>query len=121
MIKVSIEIEDIKDFGKICLSKVGKFFTSEEIPDRKASLNSYKVRNLAGKFAAKKSFFKCLGIEEDFRKIQIKKNSSGKPYIEILDESLKNSLKNSSISVSISHTGKVAVAICLIYENGKGI
>ena len=121
MIKVSIEIEDIKNFEKICLSKVDEFFTAEEIGERKASLNSYKIRNLAGKFAAKKSFFKLFGIEEDFRKIQIKKDSSGKPYIEILDESLKNSLKNSSISVSISHTEKVAVAICLIYENGKGI
>lgn len=117
MIKVGIEIEDIKIIKESCLSEIDRFFTDEE----KDIISSHKIRNIAGRIAAKKAFFKSFGIEEDFKKIQIKKTSSGKPFVEVIDENLKDLLKNSSISISISHTEDVAVAICIISQNGQNL
>ncbi|MCS7181415.1 MAG: hypothetical protein NZ891_08735 [bacterium] len=107
MFNFSIEIESIENY-----QNPANFlnFLSEEETENK------NLISLIGKVALKKAFFKCLGIKEDFKKIKIKKLTSGKPIIEIKDKTLKKILRNKKVSVSISHTKDIAVAICLIYE-----
>lgn len=108
MLKFSIDLESIEDYKKP--AQIFSFLSNDEIENKK------NILSLLGKIAAKKAFFKSLGMDGNFKKIEVRNNSSGKPYIEIKDEKLKERLKNKKIKISISHTKDLAVAVCLIYE-----
>lgn len=69
----------------------------------------------------KKAFFKTIGLKEDFKKIEIRNLKSGRPFVEIKDKELKKVLKDKKISLSISHTKDIAVAVCIIYWYGSKI
>ncbi|MCX7705158.1 MAG: 4'-phosphopantetheinyl transferase superfamily protein [bacterium] len=95
-------------------SRLERLFLSSEI----AYCNKYKEKHvhLAGILAAKLAFIKASSsFEIPLKKIEVKHDKSGKPVI--LSNSKK--LKNYSISVSISHTKSMAVALCVISKNGK--
>ncbi|MCM8771479.1 MAG: hypothetical protein NC926_08515 [Candidatus Omnitrophica bacterium] len=107
MFNFSIKIESLENFKN---SQNFHFFLSKE---------ELKVKNpvsLLGKVALKKAFFDCLKLNNEFKKIEIKKLKSGRPAIKIKDPKLKKKLRNKKITFSLSHTKDLAVAICLIYE-----
>ncbi|RKY30364.1 MAG: hypothetical protein DRP67_04600 [Candidatus Omnitrophota bacterium] len=111
MIKSGLSIVETKEIET--LKPLEKFFTKSEIEESKR-----KIQSLAGKLAGKKSFLIAAGINDGdiLNKIEIKKRSSGKPYIKINDFSIKKNLEEKYISISISHIEKFAVAFCLIYD-----
>ncbi len=107
MINFSIDIESLSEFK---LPSTFKFFLTEDEMKNKNQIS------LVGKVAVKKAFFKAVGIKKEYKKIEVKKANSGRPYILIKDEEIKEKLKNRKISISISHTKDIAVAVCLIYD-----
>ncbi|HOK56964.1 MAG TPA: 4'-phosphopantetheinyl transferase superfamily protein [bacterium] len=107
MLNFSIDLESLDEYKEP--ARVFSFLSEKES-------NNKSLISLIGKVAAKKAFFKCIGVNENFKKIEIKNSPSGKPYIEIKDEKLKEVLKDKRIEISISHTKNIAVAICLVYE-----
>ncbi|MCM8833189.1 MAG: 4'-phosphopantetheinyl transferase superfamily protein [Candidatus Omnitrophica bacterium] len=107
MINFSIHLESIDDFKNP--ARVYDFLSKSEIKNK-------NLISLIGKIAAKKAFLKCLGLKDDYKKIEVKNSNSGKPYLEIIDKTLKKKLKNKKFSISISHTKNLAIAVCLIYE-----
>jgi len=114
MIKASLKFVEIQEIKKIFQeNSLYKFFTSSEIPNpiRKTSFT-----NLAGKLAGKKSFLDAIGENVKFNELEIINISSGRPKIKILNPKLKNKINLNKISISISHTKFLAVAVCVIYE-----
>lgn len=107
MINFSIAIENLDDF------KSPKDFLFFLNPSEMKNKNRI---SFVGKIALKKAFFNSLKEKINFKKIEVKNSISGKPYIEIKDERIKEKLKNKKVSVSISHTKDLAIAICFIYE-----
>lgn len=118
MITTEFECIFIKKLKKILEkepSKIEKWFLPSEI----AYCNKYKEKYIrfAGTLAAKLAFIKAYShLRLPFiEKIEIKRNKNGKPFI-AEDNKI---LRDYSISVSISHTQSVAVALCVISKNGK--
>jgi phosphopantetheine--protein transferase-like protein len=107
MINLSVDIESLSNFKKP--SDFLSFLSKDELK------NKNKI-SLLGKIALKKAFFETLGIKKEYKKIEVKKANSGKPFIVIKDEKIREKLKNKKISISISHTKNIAIAICVIYE-----
>ena len=94
-----------------------KYFSKQEI-EYINSKNS-KTETIAGLFACKEAFLKALGIGIgggiDLKEIDIY-HENGKPKIQVtpkIDYYLTN-LSCSQVSVSISHDGDIATAICVI-------
>ena len=77
-----------------------------------------KSSSIAGIWATKEAFSKAIGTgigkEFNFLDIEIYKNKLGKPKIKILNENLKNRLKNKKIDVSITHDGGFAISAVII-------
>jgi len=112
MIKTALEIVESSELKKFLKERsLESFFTPSELKNSQNDLV-----NLAGKLAAKRAFFNAFEREQDYKKIEIKNLSSGKPVIKVLDADLKNEISNYEISISISHTKNIAVAFCLIYD-----
>lgn len=96
-------------------SKTYQFFTPSELD----YCNKYKENyvSLAGILAAKLAFLKASPFlkKPSIKEIEVRHDESGKPFISINNQKIKNY----SISVSISHTKSVAVAFCVVSKNGK--
>lgn len=110
MIHLSIETKKFKDIGKI-QKEINGFFTQREQIENQITL--------AGKLAAKDAFLKGIGIEQPtafYKKVEIDKMPSGRPFIRILDSNLSQQLSEYKISISISHTKEEAAAICIRYK-----
>lgn len=107
MFNFSIELDSVNNFTSP--ADFLNYLSKQEIK------NSNTI-SLIGKVVLKRAFFKCLGIKEDFKKIEIKKLKSGRPIVKIKDRNLKKMFKNKKIVASISHTKDIAIAVCLIYE-----
>ena len=77
-----------------------------------------KPASIAGIWASKEAFSKALGTgigkEFSFLDIEILKDKKGKPIIHILNNSLKDKLKNKNFDVSITHDGGFAIAAIII-------
>ena len=77
-----------------------------------------KSSSIAGIWASKEAFSKAIGTgigkEFNFLDIEIYKNKLGKPHIKILNENLKNKLKNKKIDISITHDGGFAISAVII-------
>lgn len=95
--------------------KLSYFFCNSEI--EYASKFKDKNLHLAGCLAAKIAFIKACSVFEIpfINKIEIRHRSSGKPYVFFRD----NKPEDFSVSLSISHTKSIAVALCVISKNGK--
>ncbi|MCM8761865.1 MAG: hypothetical protein NC905_03785 [Candidatus Omnitrophica bacterium] len=110
MIKLSIatrKLEDIEGSPE----RIDDFFTVAEQKNCKITL--------AGKLAAKDAFLKNIVVSKQYRfykKIEINKQLSGRPFIKILDSHLSQKLSGYKVSLSISHTKEEAVAICVLYK-----
>ncbi|CCU85981.1 MULTISPECIES: holo-ACP synthase [Mesotoga] len=67
----------------------------------------------AGRFAAKEAFVKALGRKDiEFSKIQFLTDEGGRP---IPSDELKQLIKNSDLTVSISHEREYAVSIVILF------
>ena len=77
-----------------------------------------KPSSIAGIWASKEAFSKAIGTgigkEFSFLDIEIYKDNLGKPNIKIINENLKNRLKNKKIDVSITHDGGFAISAVII-------
>ena len=95
-----------------------KFFSKEEIEYICSKQN--KLQSLAGLYATKEALLKALGIGIgagiNLCEISILHDSLGKPFVEITSQiQYYLSQKNcNQISISISHDGEYAIAICVI-------
>lgn len=112
----TIELERFKDISKDEL-KLKKVFTKNEI--EYFNQFSEKLSHISGFFCAKEAFVKALGT--GFYKnctpidIEILHDENGKPFINVLSKEILDSLNNSKIEISISHSKTIATAICIIY------
>ena len=108
LVKISRVDEFLEKFGDKALKK---FLSPDEIALAK---NSFTI---AGFWATKEAVSKALGVgigkRCSFFDIKIKKDEAGKPYF-LLSKRLIDEFKIKSTSLSISHDGEYAVAICEI-------
>jgi len=95
---------------------IKRILTMNEIEKFATLSKERKVEFLAGRFAAKEAYSKALGtgIGEGigFQDIEVINDEKGKPYINIL----KETLENPSIFVSITHTRQYAAAQVILQE-----
>jgi len=108
--ELGIDILEIKRFDSFGKNRNSRFLLNNY---GKKELNycfSFKnpAPHLAGVFAAKEAVFKTLGRNNILLSlIEIRRNKSGKPEVWIKGHRQK------SMSVSISHTAKIAAAIAI--------
>ncbi len=106
LVKISRVEQFVKKFGDKALKK---FLSPDEIALAKSS------STIAGFWASKEAVSKALGTgigkKCSFFDIKIKKEQSGKPYF-LLSKKLVEEFGISSTSLSISHDGEYAVAVC---------
>lgn len=99
-------------WGEIFLTRV---FTDKELSNAKTKESSL-YQHLAGRFAAKEAVFKAMGNPRlNLKDIEILNDPEGKPFCNILDESIKNT----AIYISISHVKSYAVANAIITSQGE--
>lgn len=115
-----IDIVDCKRIEKAMQNQlfISKYFSKEEVLYINSKNNM--VQTVAGLFACKEAVLKALGIGIGaglaLKEISIIHNQNGQPKVQVtakIDYFLQG--KNcSQISVSISHDGQFAVAMCVI-------
>ena len=115
-----IEIDRIKDAIKSD-TFIKKIFTEKEIDYCESKKDPARIQSYAARFAAKEAIFKAIskvlhldyGIE--WTSIEILKEETGRPYVNLkIDNKKKQNLK---IDVSLSHIKDYAVATAVaIYE-----
>ena len=97
---------------------LNKYFSKKEIEYFNQKHNSYNT--LAGLYASKEAFLKCLGIGIGgglrLNEITVLHQKNGKPEIEITPQIMfyLNQQNCTTVSLSISHDGDYAVAFCVI-------
>ena len=91
-----------------------RFFTPDEVMYVR-SRGAGAACTLAGLFAAREALGKALGCGIDFelKEAEVRHTENGSPYYHI-SGSLKERIGNDRLSLSISHDGGVAVAVCLL-------
>jgi len=112
MIQLSTGVKALEEIRILSVIQKEKLFTAGE-------LSSSSDLTLAGKLAAKEAFLKSLSIQEHasfYKKIEVKSSPVRKPFIETSEKDLLEKVGNRRISVSISHTDDIAVAVCLLYD-----
>ena len=114
MTKLSIDLQALSEIKQLSASQKAEIFTIFELSDN-------NDLTLAGKLAAKKAFLKCLSISTKYYatlypNIEIKRLDSGRPFIETSSPLLLKKLSKHKISISISHTKDIAIAVCIIYN-----
>jgi len=115
-----IETDRIKDAIKSD-TFIKKIFTEKEIDYCESKKDPARIQSYAARFAAKEAIFKAIskvlhldyGIE--WTSIEILKEETGRPYVNLkIDNKKKQNLK---IDVSLSHIKDYAVATAVaIYE-----
>ena len=114
-----IDIVEIKGFEKLLETEsfLNKYFTAQEIEYINSKTN--KAQTVAGLYACKEAVLKAFGIGIgggiDLKEINIL-HQNGRPKVEItakIDYHLAE-LACNQLSVSISHDGEYATAICVI-------
>jgi phosphopantetheine--protein transferase-like protein len=112
MIKISIETKRLEEIEVLSSQQLDNLFTKEE-------LSCSNKTTLTGKLAAKTAFFRNAGLScftEDYKKVEVGKKSSGRPFLNLLDTSLSEKVSGFKTAISISHTKDTAVAICILYK-----
>ncbi|HOL49350.1 MAG TPA: 4'-phosphopantetheinyl transferase superfamily protein [bacterium] len=111
MMSSGIETIDVKKIAVLLKSaEYKKYFTPSEVDYCRRYKDMYI--HLAGCLAAKFAFLKAISpfSNFDFSDVEIRHANSGKPFVSVS----KN--HNFTISLSISHTKTVAVALCVITD-----
>ena len=107
---LGIDILEIKRFDSLNKNRGSRFLLNNYSKKEIDYCFSFKnpALHLAGTFAAKEAVFKVLGQNDILLSlIEIRRNKSGKPEVWIKGHRQK------SMSVSISHTAKIAAAIAI--------
>jgi len=116
--EIGIDLVDVSNFKKsIERTKPLKhrLFTKYEIDYCK----NRGIEHLASRFAAKEAFFKACNLRKlSWKDIEIRNIKSGKPVI-ILSKKIKAKLSFKSVKVSLSQTGKNAMAFVIINYTKK--
>lgn len=113
-----IETERIKNAIKSDIF-IKKIFTEKEIHYCESKKDDAKVQSYAARFAAKEAIFKAiskvLDSEIKWTSIEILKEETGRPYVNLkIDNLIKEKIK---IDISLSHIKEYAVATAVaIYE-----
>lgn len=115
-----IEIDRIKDAIKSD-TFIKKIFTEKEIEYCESKKDPARIQSYAARFAAKEAIFKAiskvlhLDYGMEWKSIEILKEETGRPYVNLkIDNKKKQNLK---IDVSLSHIKDYAVATAVaIYE-----
>ena len=103
-----IEVERMRGLGE----KMNRVFSADEM--KYLESKNFAPETIAGMFSAKEAFFKALGtgvMHGKLRQVEILHHQSGQPFYRLGNDFEKNL----SVSLSISHTSKTAVAVCVIY------
>lgn len=115
--EVGIDVLETERFIGYGRSRLERIFTSKEMEyfDR----FSGKETHICGNFCAKEAFLKALKIGIggglSLRDIEVLHMDSGAPYINRENGKVKKLLKDREVEISISHTKKTSVAICIIF------
>ena len=115
-----IEIDRIKDAIKSD-TFIKKIFTEKEIEYCESKRDPARIQSYAARFAAKEAIFKAiskvllLDYGMEWKSIEILKEETGRPYVNLkIDNKKKQNLK---MDVSLSHIKDYAVATAVaIYE-----
>lgn len=115
---VGIDIMEIEEVEKVDLARfLAKYFTAAEAEYVQSKFNKFET--LAGLFCAKEALMKCFGLgvgQIALKDIEILHLPSGAPYV-VNSATLQQLLQQhgkTTISVSISHSKKIATAICMV-------
>ena len=114
------EVSRIKDsidmYGQSFLSRI---YTLTEIAYCE-SFSQNSMSHYTGFFSAKEAFSKALGTgigkHCSFLSIEIFHDLHGKPII-IINDSIKELIKDTQINLSISHTNNMAIAIVILSKD----
>jgi holo-[acyl-carrier protein] synthase len=117
-LEIGIDCVDITRFKHDITSKkdiLKKIFTENEIQycEKKMKPSQHYAARFAGKEAIVKAFA-GFGIKISLITIEILSNEKGIPYVNILDDKLKDYV----IKISLSHAENIAVA-CAIVSKAK--
>ena len=119
---IGIDIQDVERLETYASNpeRMTRMFTRRELDYIGRKGNA--IETIAGMFCAKEAFFKAVGSGinvSQLLEVEIGHQKSGAPYYILSPAILKqNNLSTSRISLSISHTKKVAVAMCHICRGG---
>lgn len=115
-----IEIDRIKDAIKSD-TFIKKIFTEKEIEYCEGKKDPARIQSYAARFAAKEAIFKAiskvllLDYGMEWKSIEILKEETGRPYVNLKIDNIKK--QNLKIDVSLSHIKDCAVATAVaIYE-----
>jgi holo-[acyl-carrier protein] synthase len=117
---IGVDIVEISKIEKSIESDAfqRRVFTASEIDT--CERFTKKAQFLAGKFAAKEAFMKAIrsGIRQEvwFTQIEVLNRETGEPYIHVSGKARQrlDELNASHVHVSISHDGKLAVALVIL-------
>lgn len=122
IVGVGIDLVSIKRIKNI-VARWDKLFLKKVFTEKEIKYCQGKKENCyqsyAGFFAAKEAFVKALGTgfrNIQWKEIEVRKGSGGKPIICLSDRLLKvtKNIKAGSIHLSISHTKELAVAQVIV-------
>ena len=109
-----------KIFARFGESFVQRILSPVEILDYKKRNPKKKIQYLASRFAAKEAIAKALGIgigKISFKNIEIKKKSSGAPYVNITN--LTSLGLNTKIDIMISLSDEIDYTAAFVIINKK--
>lgn len=116
--KIGIDLVEVSRFKNKDDSFFLNFFTKNEIEYCK-NFKDFSAEHFAGFFSAKEAVMKALGLgihSIHFFHIEIAHNKKNAPYVILHDKAKEIFTKKgfTNIEISISHTKKLAEAICYI-------
>lgn len=107
-IKTGCDIVDLRKFRKV-LNKGGENFLKKVFSEHELS-NAKSVESRAGVFAVKEAVAKALDLpSESWKNMEISKEKSGKPKLNLIDVDAEVV----SQDISISHDGDLVLAVCV--------
>lgn len=116
--RVAEKINKNSGFLDIILTEQEKKYCNSRVGS--VSDDAKKYQSVAGIYAVKEAFFKAIGCGikslSDLKNVEVRHFETGEPYLKILNPNILNCLKEKfiSTSISISHDGDMAVAICML-------
>jgi phosphopantetheine--protein transferase-like protein len=118
---VGIDIQDVDRFESYKnADRLTRMFTRRELDY--ISRKNHALETIAGMFCAKEAFFKAIGSGvnvSQLLQVEIWHHKSGAPYYVLSPEIIKqHKLNTARTLLSISHTKKTAVAVCIINTGG---
>ena len=115
--QIGLDIIKIKRIAKSLENPrfLQRFFTEKERVEFKN--HNFKVESIAGAYAAKEAFAKCIGTgirSFNLNEINLLHNSLGAPYLELTGSAKQIAdERNLKFGVSISHTNDIAAAVVI--------